>query len=78
MHKFNRWSQRFDPEVKVIKTPYQSLEEMDRLYAYLVDEEGTPVCFWKGKVRDFSDRNCRLRWYALTNDEFFGKVTQAY
>ena len=36
--------------MKVIKTPYQSLEEMDRLYAYLVDEEGTPVCFWKGKA----------------------------
>ena len=76
LHKFNKWVHRFDR--KIVKTPYQSLDEMDRIYVYLLDESDTPVCFWKGRIKDFTDRNPRHKWYALTNDEFYGKVEYAY
>lgn len=46
--KFNQWCHRF--ERRVIKTPIQSLSEMDLLYVYLIDEKDVPVCFWKGKL----------------------------
>ena len=71
-HRFNRWSTRFDSVT--INTPYQSVEEMDRLYVYLLDQEDVPVCYWKGKVKDFTERNCRHNWRSLVNDEYHNKV----
>jgi hypothetical protein len=40
-----RWSQRFDPTS--FKVPYKSIEELDRIYVYLMDGN-EPICFWKG------------------------------
>ena len=51
---------------------------MDRLYVYLIDPDNVPVCFWKGKVADFTERNCRHRWYPMVNDEYHGKVNHAH
>ena len=49
---YNRWSERL--EKFTIKTKYQSIEEMDKIYIYLMS--GTyPICYWKGKVAEFKD-----------------------
>ena len=50
----NVWNQRFEPFT--IQAPYNSLEEMNRIYFYLMDGD-TPVCYWKGKISDFTDQN---------------------
>jgi hypothetical protein len=47
---YNRWSERFPKTI--MKTKYQSVEEMDKIFIYLMwgNNPGYPVCFWKGKV----------------------------
>lgn len=40
-----RWSERI--ETTVFKGPYKSLEELDKVYIYLMDG-GNPICYWKG------------------------------
>ena len=40
-----RWSERL--EGINFKGPYKSIEELDRIYIYLMDGS-TPVCYWKG------------------------------
>lgn len=47
-----RWSHRFDPQT--FTTVYSSIEELDRVYIYLIDGD-SPVCFWKGSCKDFVD-----------------------
>jgi hypothetical protein len=39
-------------------------------------EGETPVCFWKGKISDFTERNPTFKWFALHNDEAVGKVDE--
>lgn len=51
---------------------------MDRIYVYLLDSDNIPVCFWKGSVADFQDRNCKHRWFSMVNNEFYGKVKYAH
>ena len=38
----------------------------------------TPVCFWKGKISDFADKNPKYRWLSLHNDQVIGKVDESY
>ena len=57
-----------------MKTPYQSVEEMDRLYVYLLNSDNVPVCFWKGLVKDFTDTDCDHEWHSLVNDQCYGIV----
>ena len=45
-----RWSQRFDAQI--FKGPYKSIEELDRIYVYLMDGSEA-VCFWKGLCSEF-------------------------
>ena len=45
-----RWNKRFD--LQTIKTVYPSVEEMGRIYVYLLDGSN-PICFWKGNIADF-------------------------
>jgi hypothetical protein len=47
---------------------------MDRLYVYLVDQNDVPVCYWKGKVSQFTVRNCRQEWHSMVNDRYHNKV----
>lgn len=40
-----RWSERIEP--KTFSGPYKSVEELDRVYVYLMDGNDA-ICFWKG------------------------------
>lgn len=37
-----------------------------------------PVCFWKGKVTEFSNPDPEYRWVVLKNDLSVGAVTESY
>jgi hypothetical protein len=37
-----------------------------------------PVCFWKGKVTEFSNPDPEYRWVVLKNDLSVGAVTDSY
>lgn len=69
------WNQRV--ENKGYETPCQSLEEIDRVYVYLM-QDSTPVCFWRGKATEFVNRNPEFRWLPLTNDLAVGKIKDAH
>lgn len=34
------------------------------------------ICFWKGKVAEFTDPNPEYRWLILQNDKAVGKVNE--
>jgi hypothetical protein len=70
-----RWSQRIAN--KGFESPCQTLEELDRVYVYLVEDDKT-VCFWRGRVADFVNKNPEFQWLPLANDLAVGKVKEAY
>ena len=37
-----------------------------------------PICYWRGKTSDFTDRNPAFKWYPLTNDRAIGEVKEAH
>ncbi len=59
-NNYCRWSKRF--ENLIFKCPYQSISEMERVYFYLMDGN-IPICFWKGNIQDFQDRNPKFKWF---------------
>ena len=40
---YNRWSER--SAVTVFKGPYKNIDELGRVYIYLLDGDN-PICFW--------------------------------
>jgi len=70
---YNRWSERF--QKTTMKTPYTTIEQMQTLFVYLMDGSN-PICFWKGKVSDFTDPDPKYRWLILKNDKAVGKVAE--
>ena len=38
----------------------------------------TPVCYWKGPVTDFLDKNPDYKWLTMKNDNAIGVVTNDY
>ena len=57
-----------------MKMPYPSIEQMENIFVYLMDGS-YPICFWKGKVSEFTDPNPAYRWLILKNDKAVGKVS---
>lgn len=72
-HGYNRWSERF--QKTIFKAKYPDVESMDNMFVYLMDGS-TPICFWKGKVKDFVDPNPKYQWLILKNDRAIGKVDE--
>jgi hypothetical protein len=60
-----------------LQTVYQSVEELDRVYVYLMDGN-TPVCYWRGKCKDFENPNPDLKWLPFTADLSIGSVKENY
>lgn len=60
-----------------IKASYPTIEEMDRVYIYLMDGD-KPVCYWKGKVSEFTNANPTERWISLKNDQAIGSVDEEW
>ena len=52
--QYCRWSERFD--VQRFKAPYKSMEELERVYIYLMSGSDA-ICFWKGNCADYLDPN---------------------
>ena len=48
---------------------------MDKMFVYLMDGD-YPICYWKGKVSDFTDPNPSYQWIILKNDKAVGKVSE--
>ena len=72
-HGYNRWSERF--QKTIFKAKYPDVESMDNMFVYLMDGS-TPICFWKGKVKDFADPDPKYQWLILKNDRAIGKVDE--
>lgn len=73
---YNRWSWRLHKEK--FKSKFHSLENMERVYVYLLDAKGEHVCFWKGKTSDFAKKNPEYQWISLKADRSIGKVKEDY
>jgi len=70
-----RWSQR--SEGKKFTGPYKTLEELDRIYVYLMDGSD-PICYWRGQVADFINPDPEFRWLPFINDLSIGAVSNGY
>ena len=46
---------------------------MEQIFVYLLDGD-KKICYWKGKVSDFTDPDPKYRWLNLKNDKALGKV----
>lgn len=59
---YNRWSSR--TKVTTFKGPYKSIEELGRIYVYLMDGDDA-VCFWIGEASEFLDPSPKPKWIPL-------------
>ena len=46
---------------------------MHNMFVYLMDGS-KPICFWKGKVSDFTNPDPKFQWLILKNDKAIGAV----
>lgn len=58
-------------------TEYQSIEEMDKIFVYLMEGD-KPICYWSGKVTEFTDPNPKFRWLTMKIDKSIAKVEKDY
>ena len=72
-HGYNRWSERFAKTL--FKTTYPDVEQMEQIFVYLLDGD-KKICYWKGKVSEFTDPDPQYRWLILKNDKSLGKVKE--
>jgi len=52
-------------------TEYQSIEEIGKIYVYLLQND-IPICYWAGKLSDFTDPNPKFRWLNMKVDKSIG------
>ncbi len=72
---YNRWNERFP--LQVVKGPYKSIDELGRVYVYLMDGD-EPICFWKGLASEFTNPDAQSRWVPLQSDQALGKVKNSW
>ena len=70
---YNRWSERLPKQI--MKTVYPTIASMENIYVYLMDGK-VPICYWKGKVSEFTNPNAENRWLTLKNDKAISKVSE--
>jgi len=70
-----RWSERFKTET--FESEYSSRDQMDKVIVYLMDGNN-PVCYWKGPITDFYDKDPDYKWLSMKNDLAIGKVSNDY
>lgn len=59
------------------KSVFSTPELMDRVYVYLV-KDGVNVCWWKGNVKDFTNKDPSNKWLIMKRDAAIGLVTNDY
>ena len=37
----------------------------------------SPICYWKGDTKDFTNPNAEVKWVEMTNDLAVGKIKEA-
>lgn len=47
------------------------------MYFYLMDDD-EHVCYWRGRIADFVNRNPKFQWYSLHVDKYYRKVKNDY
>jgi hypothetical protein len=72
---YSRWSERYNQQT--IQTIYQSVEEMDKVFVYLMEGD-SPICYWKGGVTEFTDPDPKFRWIHMKADKAVGTVKKDY
>lgn len=72
---YSRWSERYNQQT--IQTIYQSVEEMDKVFVYLMEGD-SPICYWKGSVTEFTDPDPKFRWIHMKADKAVGTVKKDY
>ena len=70
-----RFNQRF--EANDVKFPYKTNDNIGKVFVYLMNGKD-PICFWKGSVLDFFDKDPKMQWFPFTNDMAVGDVDEAY
>ena len=70
---YNRWSERFAQQN--MSCVYPSIDSMENIYVYLMDGS-VPICYWKGKVKDFTNPDPSYQWLTLKNDKAIDKVSE--
>lgn len=70
-----RYSQRF--VVDKVEMPYQSNENIGKVFVYLMDGDD-PICYWKGGVLEFLNPSPEFRWLPFTNDLCVNEVTEQH
>jgi hypothetical protein len=60
---YNRWNYRW--EAQRFSTSYQDIEDAGRVYIYLLNKSGVPVCFHHVPIRDFVDPNPKMKWFSM-------------
>ena len=87
--EYVRWHRRSD-ELKwdLPKNDYsifsgKTAEELGKnrveseIFIYLEDDEKL-ICFWQGKLSEFSEVDAKWRWIQLKPDRSYGKVEEDY
>jgi hypothetical protein len=60
-----------------MKSVYQSIEEMDKVFIYIMDGS-IPICYWKGDIKEFVNPNPTFWCITFKNDPAVGKVANDY
>ena len=50
---------------------------MDQVYFYLMDGD-EHICYWRGHMTDFTNRNPKFQWFSFNIDKYYGKVKNDY
>lgn len=40
-------------------------------------DDDSPICYWKGYAKDFTNPNAELKWVEMKNDLAVGKIEEA-
>lgn len=70
---FCRWDERFGGEE--FEMPYSEGKYFPTFYIYLVNDDGTEVCFFRDTLLSYRDPNAPLQWRSFDPDKSHGVVT---
>lgn len=75
MKNYAKWNHRVSDTFKSV---HQHLATFPSVFIYLINKDGKPICFYKGKCTDFTDPNAPPRWGKLEPDLAIGICTKAH
>jgi hypothetical protein len=79
--KYNRFNVKPTDEDSIFRMPYLSIADMGTVMIYLHHKftlGSKRICFWKGSIHQFTERNPTLKWIEMQPDLAVGEVKQQY